>query len=302
MNNANANIQRFLTLGLLLFWWTLAWRHAPYQPWTAFACFIVPASVTPALLAMQCIASSIFNRQDPTPKPGLPGWLVAWVREALAAWRVFSWWQPFFRLAIPNCISPASGGKRGMVLVHGFFCNRALWTHWMRILQAQGHAFVAVDLEPAFGSIDDYASAIDAVVRQVTQATGLPPVVVGHSMGGLALRSWLASLGSLNQVHKVITIGTPHHGTALARWGHGTNGRQMRRDSPWLQALNQLEQHNGVLQRDKFVCFYSNCDNIVFPVSSATLQGANNRMIAGRGHVDLIFAADVQSACWEALN
>ena len=297
--NTNANIQRFLTLGLLLFWWTLAWRHAPDQPWAAFVCFIAPASVTPALLAMQCIASCVFNRQDPTPKPGLSGWLAAWVREALAAWRVFSWWQPFFRTAIPDNTSPASGGKRGMVLVHGFFCNRALWTHWMRILQAQGHVFVAVDLEPAFGSIDDYAATVDAAVRQVTHATGLPPVVVGHSMGGLALRAWLAGSGSLDRVHKIITIGTPHHGTALARFGHGTNGRQMQRDSRWLAAL---EPQGPVQPCNKFVCFYSNCDNIVFPVSSATLVGADNRMVANRGHVDLIFATQVQTACWKALD
>ncbi len=295
----NANIQRFLTLSLLLFWWTLAWRYVPGQPWVALVCFLAPASVTPTLLAMQCIASSVFNRHDPAPQPGFSGWLLAWAREALAAWRVFSWWQPFLRTAIPNNLTATASGKRGMVLVHGFFCNRALWTLWMRRLQAQGHVFVAVDLEPAFGSIDDYATTVDAAVRQVTEATGMPPVVVGHSMGGLALRGWLARLGSLDRVHKLITIGTPHHGTALARFAHSINGRQMQRGSRWLAALEPL---GHVQPRDKFVCFYSNCDNIVFPVSSATLAGADNRMVANRGHVDLIFAAQVQTACWGALN
>ena len=295
----NANIQRFLNCGLVLFWWALAWHYGLRQPVAALLCFVAPALITPALLAMQCIASCIFNRTDPTPASGLQGWLLAWARESVVVWRVFSWWQPFFRAAIPDNLDSTVPGKRGMVLVHGFFCNRALWTLWMRHLHAQGRVFVAVDLEPAFGSIDDYTATEEAAVRQVTQATGLPPVVVGHSMGGLAARAWLASLGSLDRVHKIITIGTPHHGTALARFGYGVNSGQMQRVSHWLTAL---KQHENALNSDKFVCFFSNCDNIVLPASSATLAKADNRMLPSRGHVDLIFSKQVQAACWKALD
>jgi triacylglycerol lipase len=40
-----------------------------------------------------------------------------------------------------------------------------------------------------FGGIDDYAPLIEQAVQQVTQATGRPPLLVCHSMGGLAARA-----------------------------------------------------------------------------------------------------------------
>jgi triacylglycerol esterase/lipase EstA (alpha/beta hydrolase family) len=53
------------------------------------------------------------------------------------------------------------------------------------------------------------------MVRRVTQATGLPPVIVAHSMGGLATRAWLRAFSADARVHRVITLGTPHGGTWL---------------------------------------------------------------------------------------
>jgi len=45
--------------------------------------------------------------------------------------------------------------------------------------------------------------------------------------------------------------------------------------------------------RSRFVCWYSNCDNVVFPASTATLPGADNRFVPGLPHVGLAFDAAV---------
>jgi len=34
-------------------------------------------------------------------------------------------------------------------------------------------------------------------------------------------------------------------------------------------------------------CYYSHCDNIVFPASRATLEGADNRHLPGVAHVQM---------------
>ena len=136
---------------------------------------------------------------------------------------------------------------------------------------------------------------------------GVPmlPVVAGERTTRIQIflytipMAWLSSLGNIEQIHKVITIGTPHHGTALARWSFSKNGHEMRTNSTWLTELESLEV--GV-SREKFICFYSSGDNIVCPATSATLPGADNRLIAQRGHVDLLFAHQVQTACWQALS
>ena len=175
----------------------------------------------------------------------------------------------------------------------------------MKRLKAQRRVYIAVDLEPAFGSIDEYVGIIDKAVAQVTQATGQPPVVIGHSMGGLALRAWLSPVNSeqtmteLNRVHRVITLGTPHHGTWLGVFSHTLNGSQMRLQSSWLRDLQQREKSMGAV---KFTCFYSNCDNIVFPVSSAKLDGADNRLLKQLGHVAMVNNAQVMGMCWRLLD
>ena len=179
-----------------------------------------------------------------------------------------------------------SGTRRGAVFIHGFVCNRGFWNPWLERLRASGHPFIAVNLEPVFGSIEDYAPIIEDAVRRLTQATGLPPVLICHSMGGLAARVWLRAKSADARVHHVITIGSPHHGTWLGQFSHLENGRQMRLRNPWLE---ELAEHGGQCATPAFTCWYSNCDNIVFPASTATLEGADNRLIRGVAHVDLAF-------------
>ena len=64
---------------------------------------------------------------------------------------------------------------------------------------------------------------------------------------------------------------------------------QWDRGSPWLSALKQ----RTVGGNDKFICWYTNCDNIVFPASTATLEGADNRLVRGVAHVELAFQREV---------
>ena len=240
------------------------------------------------------------NQTDPAPPATAADLFNAWLGEALIAPVVFCWRQPFQASVYADCVAPENiaKGRRGVVFIHGFFCNRGFWNPWLKRLQGSGHAYVALSLEPVFGSIDDYTAQIDAAVVQVTQATGLPPLLVCHSMGGLAARAWLQTLQADARVHHIVTIGTPHHGTWLARFSHSLNGQQMRLASGWQRGLD----HNAPSQRPAlFTCWYSNSDNIVFPVSTATLPGAQNRFIRGKAHVQMAFDLTLMSATLESL-
>jgi pimeloyl-ACP methyl ester carboxylesterase len=246
-------------------------------------------------LAVEFFLLRFVNRRDPAPQPSWGQLARAWLGETLMAPRVFCWRQPFRSRAFPDeaALDSALPGRRGIVFVHGFFCNRGFWGPWLQKLQGSGHAYVAVNLEPVFSSIDDYVPLIDAAVHRVTQATGLPPLMVCHSMGGLAARAWLKATKSENRVHHVITLGTPHRGTWLARFSRVANGRQMQLAGQWHQSLDQdMPAHRHAL----FTCWYSNCDNIVFPTSTATLPGADNRLIQGVAHVQLAFLPEVMQA------
>lgn len=297
----NARWQKILVLGWLLAsaaWLAWAW---PRSLALALGGWAIAASTSLAWLGLQFVLMRRINRRDATPAAGRWALLRAWWLEALTCTWVFGWLQPFAHRQQPDWLPPTPTGQRGVVLVHGFLCNRGVWLPWLPELRARGHAYVALTLEPAFGSVDDYVAAIDTAMRQVQAATGLPPVLVGHSMGGLAARAWLRTLAQppAQRVHRILTLGTPHHGTWPARFSHTTNGMQMRLDSPWLQALAASE---GAAQRALFSCWYSDCDNIVYPTRSATLDGAENHLLHGLGHVHMVYAPQVRAACWQALQ
>lgn len=280
-----ARLLQVLTLGLFAgagAWAVSHWSASPVR--AVVGALLVVFSYT-FVLGLQCILLGIVSRGDSAPRPRALELLRAWWGEVLHMPPVFYWRIPFRWRDWPDELGAATRGRQGFVFIHGFVCNRALWHPWLERLQGR-HAFVAVNLEPVFGSIDDYALIIDDAVRRVTDASGMPPVLVCHSMGGLAARAWLRRLGDASRVARVVTIGTPHHGTWLGRFSHTRNGHQMRWHSDWLQQLARDEAGRSL---PPFVCWYSHCDNIVFPTSSAMLPHADNRLVPGPAHVELAF-------------
>ena len=296
-----ARLQKIITFTLLAaaLGWLFYFRHN--SPALAVAGFFIIALGYTLFLALEYVFLYVVNRGDPLPPATLAELFSAWLGESLVAPQVFCWRQPFRSKAIPDNLdaSNITQGKQGVVFIHGFFCNRGFWNPWLKRLQGTGHAFVAVNLEPIFGSIDDYTPEIDVAVRQITEVTGMAPLVVCHSMGGLAVRAWLQNMKAEARVHHVVTIGTPHAGTWLARFGHGKNGLQMRLASEWQTGLNHgMPEGRHAL----FTCWYSTADNIVFPASTATLLGADNRLLRGKAHVQMAFVPQLVTATLAMLH
>jgi triacylglycerol lipase len=184
-----------------------------------------------------------------------------------------------------------------VLLIHGYGCNSGYW-HWMsKALQKARISHYALDMEPVLSSIDSYVALIEAALRRVCAETGSDTaVIVAHSMGGLAARAYLRDFGAA-RVGKVITLGTPHHGTRLANFGIGINCGEMNwvgraeegTDSRWLHLLEASEdrQHH---------------DNIVSPQQSSHLPFARNIALDGIGHVALALNAGVQARVIEEIE
>lgn len=277
----------------------LVWQW-PQSPVRALAGALVPLAVFVLVMTVEFALMHHANRRDPAPRARLTQVVAAWWAELRVALLVFGWRQPFRHRAVPDWLPPAPTGQRGVVLVHGFMCNRGLWLPWLPLLRERGHAHIAVNLEPPMGSIDDYAHIIDAAVQRVATATGMPPVLLCHSMGGLAARAWLrAHPDAQARVHRVLTLGTPHGGTWLGRFSTAVNGRQMSLAGDWVVALQRSEPQ---VLAGKFVCWFSSCDNIVFPASTATLAGADNRLVQGVAHVEMALDGGVMRECLEEVG
>ena len=286
-----ARLQQLTVLGLLF--GSLAWAvyFVSVGRWGwALAGPIAVAAVYAGALGVEFFWLRRSYPPGSEEQPGAVELLRAWLAETTIAPVVFLWRQPFRSRAIADAAAEPAPGRRGVVLVHGFFCNRGLWNPWMQRFRALDIPYVAVSLEPVFGSIDGYVDRLEAAVAQVERATGLAPVLVAHSMGGLAVRAWLARRGGPERFHHAVTVASPHHGTWMARHARTTNGRQMRPDSPWLAALEATEAAELYA---RFTCFWSRCDNIVFPTTRATLPGAENRHLAGTPHVRMAYHPEV---------
>jgi hypothetical protein len=246
------------------------------------------------VLALEQLLAAWQHGSDPTPRPSARQRLRAWWVEVGYCTAVFSWRQPFFEHAQADDLRPT--GRRGIVLVHGYCCNRAFWHPWRQRLQDASVPHVSVSLTPIFASIDSYAAQLDEAVQRLHATTGLAPVLVCHSMGGLVARAWWrwrmrlaadqpTTAGGL-PAHHILTIGSPHAGTWLARCARPINARQVQLDSPWLQAL--AAEESDVL-RTRMTCIYSHCDNIVFPPSTAVLPGTTALHLEGLAHLELAY-------------
>lgn len=280
-----ARVQQLSTLGLLLIaglWSGVALSQR--QPIAAVLGALAILASYMLVLAIEFAALAHANRHDPAPKATASHLIRAWWLEVRSAPRVFCWRQPFFSRRWPDSETRIEG-RRGVVLIHGFICNRGIWNPWLERLSADGVPFAAVNLEPVLGSIDEYVVLVEAAVAQIEALTGLAPVVVAHSMGGLALRRWWCVPGHARRVHHAITLGTPHAGTALARFAITPNGRQMRRHGAWLKELAARE---GPETAANCTCFYSHADNIVFPASTAAWPGAIHRHLTATPHVAMV--------------
>ncbi|MFS2026878.1 lipase family alpha/beta hydrolase [Massilia sp. CT11-137] len=265
----------------LLIAWTLQHRGVPV--WGALLAGAGAVVLVRLLINMNnfVMAARAASHTPPEFRLGPAARLRMLAEEFRASMLVTSWHVPrgCARMSLHR-----DSGRVPVLLVHGYGCNSGFWAHLEPLLDRERISHATIDLEPVAASIDAYAPLIEARVRELCAATGAARIaIVAHSMGGLAARAWMRSYGSAN-VAKLITLGTPHHGTVLANLGLGENAAQMRRDSAWLRDLAAGETPDV---RARIVSLFTHHDNIVAPQDSSILPGARNVAFGGVGHVAL---------------
>jgi len=218
--------------------------------------------------------------------------------ECLAYFVLFAVIQPFDRLfmnAAKHELPPAD--KVPVLLVHGYFCNRGVWRRLMAQLRAQGTYSRAISLEPPLGSIDALAEQLNRDIEAYLKTSASETLIlVTHSMGGLVARAYLKRHGGA-RIAKLITLACPHHGTRIASLGFGQNAREMEPDSAWLSALA-----GGETIPVPFVNVWSMHDNFVAPQTSSRLEGAQEIVLSGLGHLSFVFSERVLTILLKELS
>jgi triacylglycerol lipase len=128
------------------------------------------------------------------------------------------------------------------------------------------------------GDLHASADALASTVEDALQRTGAASVdVVGYSAGGVIARLWAAD-GGAEQARRILTLGSPHHGTTVADLAAGVvpaqcpeGCRQLATDS---RLLAQLNAHDETPAGPTWVSVWTTADQTVTPPDSARLEGA----------------------------
>jgi triacylglycerol esterase/lipase EstA (alpha/beta hydrolase family) len=287
-------VTRLARLTLLLE--ALAYAVAGYalrsQGWSiaAIAAAIVATSVgvrlgfLAATLALSAMHASARTREQQLDGRGTLRLVAAEARAVLAT---NYWTLPFEQLAAPPEREPRPTERIPVILVHGYFSNRAFFGQMLRWLEEQGVAPVfAPNFPGAFATIESFAQRLHEEIERIAAGTGQPRVVlVCHSMGGLAARRYIAEHGAA-RVAKLITVASPHAGSALARWGLGANSAQMRFESDFPRELCVDEESR--VRGLTVTSIYATHDNLVAPQATSVLAWARNVPLSGVGHITIL--------------
>jgi len=215
---------------------------------------------------------------------GAPGLVLGEYRAMLCG---NLWYLPWDSLAMRPESVPAPAERPPVVLVHGYMSNRGFFGPLQRWLQGQGVAPVfAPNFHVLFDSIEQFAAELHEEIERIADGCGQPRVIlVCHSMGGLAARRYLQDHGA-GRIARLVTIASPHHGTAVAKVGLGLNARQMNPGSDFLRALERAEAQSPPAV--EALSIWSPHDNLVSPQDTSRLPWARNIPVPGRGHVDIL--------------
>lgn len=147
-------------------------------------------------------------------------------------------------------------------------------------LRATGRDAAVVNLpDGGTGDLAAQARTLADAVDATRTRTGAGSVdVIGYSAGGVVARIWAKDLGGAAQARRIVTLGSPHHGTQLAGLAAGllpgqcpTACQQLAPGSAVLSALNAgTETPPG----PQWVSVWTTTDQVVVPPDSASLIGA----------------------------
>jgi pimeloyl-ACP methyl ester carboxylesterase len=174
-----------------------------------------------------------------------------------------------------------------VLLIHGYASTECVWTPLRRTLVQAGFGRI-VSLNYNSFAADPVAVAAELTHQalRTLAAAGAPRIhLVGHSLGGLIVRSALAASAALSsQTASAVTIASPHRGALLARIAPGRCARIMHRGPRSLQPAADAPRPV------RWLAYYSDADRVV-PPASARLDdphyGAANLLIPGAGHLTI---------------
>jgi len=147
-------------------------------------------------------------------------------------------------------------------------------------LRSQGREVVV--FSPAgngTGDLRKEAEQLGQVAEDARKQAGAQSVdMIGYSAGGVVARIWVRDGGGDRIARRVLTLGSPHHGTSqaglAAQVASGSCTQACLQLTPDSDLLRMLNAGDETPQGPVWIALRSTSDTVVTPTDSAMLEGA----------------------------
>lgn len=241
-------------------------------------------------------------KEIPSPKPGLFSCAYLYFQSimgyatAIALYPIGFFWQKK-----PSPLNPDSDGEKSpVILIHGLNDNASSLLFLYHRLKKHGYqpftfAYFSlfVPLEKTLARFDDFVHMVEA------SFPGKKPLLVGHSLGGLIIRQWLAQGENSSRPLGVATIASPHGGSKMAVFAPGRLSRLLLPGSAFISELKEQEQPASL----PCVSLVSPIDEAVLPAASLLPpEGWKMRVTNRASHHSMLFCRYVFKSLLEELG
>ena len=146
-------------------------------------------------------------------------------------------------------------------------------------LRAQGRDATIVHLAgDGTGDLHVQAGVLQTAVREALRGGAASVDIVGYSAGGVTARLWLRAYDGGSVARRIVTLGSPQHGTDLASLAADIAPdscpaacRQLVTDSDLVRSLNSGDE---TPPGPRWVSIWTTDDRVSTPPETASLEGA----------------------------
>jgi triacylglycerol lipase len=176
----------------------------------------------------------------------------------------------------------AQGDPGPVLLVPGYGGSTGSLDSLATVLRSHGKDATVLALPGnGEGDLNVQAQTLADAVAAVRKRTGAASVdVIGYSAGGVVARIWVRDHHGATTARRVITLGSPQHGTAVAGLAGsllpGACPIACQQLEPTSQLLAGLNAGDETPSGPAFVSVWTTHDDVVLPPDSAVLAGALN--------------------------
>lgn len=198
--------------------------------------------------------------------------------------------------------------KRKLIVVHGLYMNSSTMIPLCSMMRFYGYKSYSANYATLQMSLHDNAQSLLHGLKKFKQDDEVD--FIGHSLGGLLIRHLYQIWPEGFQGSRVITMGTPHQGSSLARnvqvffpifllggsWNVGLDGLlpQWNENIPLLSIAGT--QSMGLGSMCGLLDYTQKNDGVVL-VRETVLEGMREHILMNKTHLELILSPAVAKIC-----